>query len=61
MTEAINKDSKNKKITASKHIRKQDNISDVTMISLMFIVKFYHFQRVVRTMPSIYDGVFPRK
>ena len=60
MTEAINKDNKNKKITASKR-RKQDNISDVTMLSLMFIVKFNHFQRVVRTMPSIYDGVFPRK
>ena len=60
MTEAINKDNKNKKITASKR-RKQDNISDVTMVSLMFIVKFNHFQRVVRTMPSIYDGVFPRK
>ena len=60
MTEAINKDNKNKKITASKH-RKQDNISDVAMVSLMFIVKFNHFQRVVRTMPSIYDGVFPRK
>ena len=58
MTEAINKDSKNKKITASKR-RKQDNISDVTMVSLMVIVKFNHFQRVVRTMPSIYDGVFP--
>ena len=58
MTEAINKDSKNKKITASKR-RKQDNISDVTMVSLMVIVKFDHFQRVVRTMPSIYDGVFP--
>ena len=58
MTEAINKDSKNKKITASKR-RKQDNISDVTMVSLMVIVKFNHFQRVVRTMPSIYNGVFP--
>ena len=58
MTDAINKDSKNKKITASKR-RKQDNISDVTMVSLMVIVKFNHFQRVVRTMPSIYDGVFP--